>query len=157
MKNNVTMNVHDLAYMLTAYERVGAVSESDLVELLADELLVDADIIGYYNDYLASVNRYDDYVRPIEELEDELCNMEPSEAFRLGFFSHGQFSWCDDYFKYDGYGNLVSYTESALLDMICEDTDFIKEYVRENVLSDYDDDEIAEIINECNELIRRGF
>lgn len=153
----IAMNAHDLAYMLTAYERIGSVNRDDLIELLADELTVTVDMISYYNDHCIEHKYFEDIVRPISDLESEIELMEPAEAFRLAYGSKEQFSWNDDYYCYDGYNNLRSYSETALLEKIADDDEFKREYVDAMISVDYDDDEIAAIIAECNALIRKGY
>ena len=153
----IAMNTHDLAYMLTAYERIGSVSRDDLIECLADELIVTVDMITYYNDHCIEHKYFEDIVRPISDLESEIERMEPAEAFRLAYASKEQFSWNDDYYSRDGYNNLRSYSETALLKKIADDDEFKAEYVEAVILSDYDDDEIDAIISECNELVKAGY
>ena len=158
MKNTVNVNsitamsTDDLALLLTAYERFGSLSESDLIEMLADELTIDTSIISDYNEWCYNNSYYDDVIRPISEFEDELDNMDSHEAFRLAYSS--RFSWCDDYYTWTGEGNVKSLTESAALDIICDNTGFIKWYVRENILDDLDADEILAF---ANQLIKEGY
>ena len=158
MKTNVNVNsitamsTNDLALLLTAYERFGSLSESDLVEMLCDELTIDTNIISDYNEWCYNNSYYDDAIHPLCEFEDELDNMDAHEAFRLAYSS--KFSWCDDYYKWTGDGNVETMTETKALDMICDNDTFIEWYVREYILDDLD---VDEILTAANDLVKEGY
>lgn len=156
MKNTVNVNsitaldTNDLAYMLTAYERFGALSEADLVEMLSDELEVTDDMIADYNEYLLD-NYPDNYV--YSDLGEMLEGVDPVEAARMVYFGNVK-SWGDDYFRFNGYGNIESLSAYELKKEIAADTDFLENYIRENVLDDLD---VEEIITAANELVKEGY
>lgn len=151
--NSITaMSTNDLALLLTAYERFGSLSEADLVEMLCDELTIDTSIISDYNEWCYNNSYYDDAIHPLCEFENELDNMDSHEAFRLAYSS--KFSWCDDYYKWTGEGNVETMTETKALDMICDNDTFIEWYVREYILDDLD---IDKIIMLANDLVKEGY
>lgn len=151
--NTITaMSSEGLALLLTAYERFGSLSESDLVEMLCDELFIDRDIISDYNEWCYNNSYYEDAIHPLCEFEDELDNMDAHEAFRLAYSS--KFSWCDDYYKWTGDGNVETMTETKALDMICDNDTFIEWFVREYILDELDVDEILTL---ANQLVKEGY
>ena len=82
---------------MTKYERI--------LEALKD--MDAAEIVSVWNEYCSSVNRMDDYVYSMNEF-DEICDgMKPWEVARACFY--GEFSPCDDYFRFNGYGNFESF------------------------------------------------
>lgn len=151
--NSITaLNTNDLALLLTAYERFGSLSEAELIEMLCDELTIDTSIISDYNEWCYNNSYYDDVIHPLSEFEDELDNMDAHEAFRRAYSS--KFSWCDDYYKWTGDGNVETMTETKALDMICDNDTFIEWFVREYILDDLD---AAEIITAANDLVKEGY
>ena len=156
MKTNVnvnsitTMSTNDLALLLTAYERFGSLSESDLVEMLCDELEVTEDIISDYNEYLLD-NYPDNYI--YSDLGEMLEGVDPVEAARMVYFGNVK-SWHDDYFRFNGYGNIESISAYELKKEIAADTDFLENYIRENVLDDLD---VDEILTAANDLVKEGY
>ena len=140
--------------MLTQYERYGSVGMDEYIQYIIDEELeVDAGMICYYNEYLYNNNRYDDEFMNWDELEEYLTEMKPLEVFKLAVNS--DFNWNDDYFNFNGYGNLRGYEEYEVVKKMEEDKDFLKWYV-ENYI-DIDEDEANKAIEEANRLIEEGY
>lgn len=156
MKNTVNVNsitamsTDEVAYMLTAYERFGSVSESELMEMLCDEFEVTEDIISDYNEYLLD-NYPDNYI--YSDLGEMLEGVDPVEAARMVYFGNVK-NWCDDYFRFNGYGNIESISAYELKKEISADTDFLENYIRENILDDLNSDEILIV---ANQLIKEGY
>ena len=151
---NISAEARELGYLATQYEKYGSVDEEEIIEAYIDEKVeVDISMLGDYNNYLANDNRYDDEIMDWDELEDYLKDMPPLDAFKLAHNS--DFTWNDNYFTWDGYGNLVGMEEYAVIDKIKEDRDFLKWYVTENEL--IDDDTMEEAINYCNHLLKEGY
>ena len=151
--NSITvLSTKDLALLLTAYERFGSLSESDLIEMLCDELTIDTSIISNYNEWCYNNSYYEDAIHPLCEFSDELDNMDAHEAFRLAYSS--KFSWNDDFYKWTGDGNVETMTETKALDMICDNDTFIEWFVREYILDDLN---IDEILAAANELVNEGY
>ena len=149
------LDMDDLGLMLTAYERYGSCSRDDLIEMLANEMTVDESIISEYCEYLSENDRYDDMPMQWAEVEDYINSLSPVDVFNLGSFSN--FSYGDDYYRFNGYGNLESINSYSLTKEIAEDTDFCRWYVENYILNELDDDEIDAIIEHCNDLLRQGF
>ena len=63
------------------------------------------DMLRLYKEACVELN-YEGDIFTWDELECELENMKPVDAFRLALFS--TINWSDDYYRYDGYGNLES-------------------------------------------------
>jgi hypothetical protein len=151
---NISAEARELGYLATQYEQYGSVDDEEIIEAYIDEKVeVDISMLGDYNNYLANDNRYDDEIMDWDELEDYLKDMPPLDAFRLAHNS--DFTWNDNYFTWNGYGNLVGMEEYAVVDKIKEDRDFLKWYVTENEL--IDDDTMEEAINYCNHLLKEGY
>ena len=149
--NSITvMSTEDLALLLTAYERFGSLTESDLVEMLCDEFEITEDIISDYNEYLS--NHYpDNYV--YDDLDTMLEGVDPVTAAKMIYFGNVK-NWCDDYFRFNGYGNIESLSAYELKKEIAADTDFLENYVRENILDDLD---VNAIIANANQLVKEGY
>ena len=73
----------------------------DVISKLSDIAAVDL-----WNRFTEVLNRPDDRIYPMEELNDELSGMEPSAIIRLAYF--GGINPADDWFWYDSYENLAS-------------------------------------------------
>lgn len=111
-----------------------------------------------YNGYLGDDRYYD-----MDEIKQHFCDADPVNLLQRAFFGYDAETWHTDahnnkiygafnpnrnYFKYNGYGNLVScnYKDySAHLDGW-----FIDSLI-ENVSNLYLDDKITEIIEECKQ------
>ena len=152
---NTKTNISALALMLTAYERYGTVDRDDFIRLLADELTVDESMISEYCEYLSDNDDYDNMPMSWDEVEDYINSLSPVDAFNLGQFSN--FSYGDDYYRFNGYGNIESINTYSLVKEIAEDTDFCRWYVENYILDDYDEEDIDAIITEANDLIRQGY
>lgn len=145
--NNVT------PLLLTAYEKYGSVGMEEYIECFIDENL-DTDEINLsdYSEYLAN-NYPDDCFYSMEEFDNIMSGYEPWEIARACFY--GEFRPCDDYFKFNGHGNLESFDEWKIRKDAADDTNFLKWYISENNL--VDEEEAQKIIDECNSLIRQGY
>lgn len=148
MKNN-------LSILLTAYETYGSVSMDEFIEMFIDEELeIDGDnMLSDYNEYLSEKNYYDDCIYSMNDFDEIMSGYEPWEIARSCFY--GDFKPCDDYFRFNGYGNLESLDSWEVEKEIKEDRDFLRWYIEKNDL--IDEDEAEEIINEANELIEKGW
>ena len=104
-----------------------------LFDSLVDESFVDGrlwGIIEYLEDNSLDVEDVNDmiylwndccqegYIMDWDMVEEDLDNMSGFDAFRLGKFS--SVNWSDDYFRYNGYGNLES---------TCSPLKWVDEYV----------------------------
>lgn len=83
----------------------------------------------------------DKAVYSMEELDDILYGMAPMDILRMGVF--GDITWCDEYFTFDGYGNIETISEynlhNHLWDCIRYDTDKFHEYLMDYYPEDYQD------------------
>lgn len=148
MMNN---SIKDAALLLTQYERVGSVGIEEFKEYYIDEEIeFSIDMLGEYNEYLSN-NRPDDYI--YEDLNEMLYGMETMDVVRCVYF--GEFNFLDDYYRFNGYGNLKSLTEHEIIEEMKNDS-YFHEWLFEN--NDFiDDDEAQEVIKEANALIRQGY
>ena len=122
---------------MTRYERIKEILDN----------MDTAEIIAVHNEYCNESNRMDNYIYSMAEF-DEICDsMEPWEIARTCYY--GEFRPCDDYFRFNGYGNFESFDywkeESSGIY-----TDDIAEFIdnEENALYC---DEIQEILDEEDE------
>lgn len=142
------------ALLLTQYEKYGCVDRSDFVKLYIDEEMeVSEDMIGDYNEFLLDVkNDPDDYI--YYDLEEMLYGLSATEIAYKVFYS-GNFNPNDDYFKFNGYGNLESLDSFRIVEKMEEDTEFLEWYIEKSSLIDWN--YADKIIEECNELIVEGY
>lgn len=151
MLENYDAETIEIAYQLTAYARYGVVSEDDLREYLANEVAREEVTLSDYNEYLTAEG-YEGYW-DMDELDEFISQMSPAEAFRIGRFS--KFSENDDFFTFNGYGNIVSCTARAVEKEMHDDAAFLKWYIDENnIMDDY---EVDDIIDACDILLRVGY
>lgn len=142
----------DYPLLLTAYEKYGSVDLDDYIDMYIDEeVYIGESDISDYNEYL-SENGYDIFM-DWDLLEDELRYMDPIDAVKRTYF--GNFNFGDDYFQYNGYGNIDSYSSYQVIDEMSKDKEFLRWYVEKYDL--IDEDEAEEIIEKCNEMIKEGY
>ena len=101
------------AILLTQYERFGTVGIEEVKELYQDEYFEPADYISEYNEYL-SENNHDGYYS-FDELDELLQGVDPIEIIRMWHFGDSNNSFIDDYFTFNGYGNIKTCTERGVL------------------------------------------
>ena len=146
--------MNNTALMLTQYERYGSVGRDEYIEnYINEELTVDISMLSYYNEFLCENKRYDDEFMTWDELEEYLTGMAPLEIFKLAHNS--DFTWNDDYFNFNGYGNIRGYEEYDVVKVMDDDDEFKRWYVENYV--DLDEEEIEETVNEANKLIAQGY
>lgn len=141
------------ALLLTQYERLGSVDRDDYMELFIDEELeISSSMVYDFNDFNLDRKYYDDYI--YDDLEEMLYG---KSALDIAFmvFNSGKFNPNDNFFKFNGYGNLESFDESDIIDMMENDRDFLVWYVEKENLIDWE--EADKIIEEANELIMAGY
>ena len=106
----------------------------------------DTDIIALHNDYCDAVNGYDNSIYYMSEFDEIMSGVEPWEVARSAYY--GDFRPCDEYFYFNGYGNLES---GDFIEQLPIYTLEIAEYIADNGDSLYNDD-IQEIIDEYEEV-----
>lgn len=144
--------MNNTALLLTQYERFGSIGKEEYIEnFINEDLEVDADMIAAYNDYL-SYNGYETY---FSDLDMVLLCMDPVEAVRATFY--GDFRFMDSYFKFNGYGNIDSFSEWQIVQEMKKDRDFLEWYIEENDLIDFESDEYMAVIKEANHLLAMGY
>ena len=140
------------ALLLTQYERFGIIGNEEYIEnYINEELEIDADMISDYNKYLIE-NGYNTYESDLEIL---LYGREPLEVARMTFY--GDFRFADDYHKFNGYGNIDSFSERQVINEMKENRDFLTWYIEKNDLIDFESDEVQNAIEEANKLIKAGY
>lgn len=103
----------------------------------------DDDIINAYNDYLKE-SRYNEFLPNDEDTFNDLFNT-PMEAVLAVL--HGDYEENDDYIRFNGYDNIVSYSSSEAKDEALDDSNFI-DWLKDN----YDNwDDLADLIELLND------
>lgn len=103
----------------------------------------DDDIINAYNDYLKE-SRYNEFLPNDEDTFNDLFNT-PMEAVLAVL--HGDYEENDDYIRFNGYDNIVSYSSSEVKDEALDDSNFI-DWLKDN----YDNwDDLADLIELLND------
>ena len=140
------------ALLLTQYEKYGTIGKDEYIEnYINEDLEIDADMIGDYNEYLIN-NGYEPYE---SDLNVMLEGIDPVEVARKTFY--GNFRFADDYFKFNGYANIDSFSEWQVIEEMKKDRDFLEWYIEENDLIDFDGEEVQAVIEEAKMLIACGF
>lgn len=112
-----------------------------LVELF--EGFDDSELIELHNEYCDNVNDYDNRFISMWDFDEEMRYNSPSDIAQM--ICYGEFNPNDDYFKFDGYGNLKSFDSWNVSDYI--ELDEIARYCI-NDDEDFNMDEIRTILNE---------
>ena len=96
------------------------------------------------NEYFDKTNYYDDRIYDMDEFDEIMSGMSPSDIATKIFY--GDFRPNDNYFKFDGYANLQSF------DYISDEVDLeeIADYIVDND-EDFDNSDIREILDKENE------
>ena len=72
------------------------------------ENMVSDDVVNMWNEYCESHNYMDDYVFPMDYFDEEFRDTAPSTLASMIVYG-GYFHVNDNYFYYDGYGNIRSF------------------------------------------------
>lgn len=108
-----------------AYTSISAILRSEAFEDFIEDFIDD-----YGMGFISELDPDKD-VYPMEELDDILHGMAPMDILRMGVF--GDIVWTDEYFTFDGYGNIQTISEynlhNYLWDCIRYDTDKFHEYL----------------------------
>ena len=111
------------------------------------ENLSDEELIAIHNEYCSESNNTDNCVYSMDEFNEITDGMENWEIARSCFF--GDFRPCDEYFFFNGYGNLESFDFPSQDNAPIYISD-IADYIERNNDSLYCDD-IAEILEQFEE------
>lgn len=160
---NNDMTIEELAYQLTAYEKWGFIDyEEGIIDLVLSDYLEEAEaseLIWRYNEYLENNGYTDDlYYYNDDYFFTEFFNSaEPMRIIQAIYFGH--YNYNDDYVQFNGYGNLDSISEWALVDQIKRDTGFLYWlYSNDEAFEELREEENkALIINETLKLVKEGY
>lgn len=146
-----TDTIEHSAYMLTAYEMWGLI---DVKQYGIDEIIIpyldgldDSDLIGAYNEF-ADEDGSEPYYSNDEEL---FCGMDPMEAVRCTYY--GNYNLMDEYAKFNGYGNVDTYSAYQVRQSIMKEDEFLS-WVYDNY---YEDDKKEEREAATLELVKQGY
>lgn len=118
------MTINDLAVQATAFERWGTINFDYFKTCMLTETLLKEDediVINIYNEYLQE-NEYDSYFENSKETLQLLFGDNVDEAIRATQF--GEYTYNDDYIKFNGYANLDSYRSHDVYDEAITDEQF---------------------------------
>lgn len=115
----------------------------------AIEEMCPEEIIMLHNNYCEACNRMDDYIYFMDDFDEMMSGMKPWEIARSAFYGT-RFNPCDDYFYFNGYGNLESLPSAVFADGEVIFTGDIAEYIARTG-DDLGNDEISEILEEEEE------
>lgn len=111
-------------------------------------------MLDAYNDYILEEGNGSIYYF-MEDLESVLEGCTAAEIVRMTYY--GEFSPADDFFHLNAYCNLDSYSEGQIENMMRADRDFLRWYVEENDLIDWDSEEVKNDIEAANVLLAAGY
>lgn len=130
-----------------------------LLELF--EAMADSDIVAIWNEFCYETNNYDEEIFDADTLEEMINSSNESGLYWVNRFFFGSDDYGDnsanpnrDYFKFNGYGNIVSFDyiyNSYSHEFNHIDIDDLINYIVENSES-FGNDEIAEILEEVEEV-----
>lgn len=138
------------AILLTQYEQYGTVGRDEFLEsFIHEDLDVDISMLSDFNEWL--LNNHYDYI--YDDLEEMLEGFNTMDIVCATYF--GNFNYSDNYYRFNGYGNVDSLTDTEIVREMSDNRDFLEWYIEENDLIDWD--EADEIIKEANKLIKKGY
>lgn len=146
--NDVEYDCYNLAYQMTAYEQ----GYIDYKDGLKDLLEVDFSVSDY-NEYLVG-NAYETYIEFNEDTFNQYFSS-PWEAMRACNF--GSVNFNDDYFTFDGYGNIETKSEDDIIQEANEHDDFILMMLEEQYEDLFEEDFKEDIIKMTLHLVKQGF
>ena len=99
-------------------------AREEVLEMLRD--MDNWELTGVHNQYCDKASYADDMIYGMDEINEWLAGKDPDEILRMAFY--GDFRPCDEYFRFNGYANLVStdYPDEWI------DIDEIADYIVEN-------------------------
>ena len=112
----------------------------EMIEMLAD--MDDWELTGVHNEYCQKVNYTDDMIYDMSMLNEFYHGKDPLDILLDAY--NGAFNPNDDWFRWNGYGNLES-TDRPVDDWI--EIDDIADYIIENDDALYNDD-IRDLLDE---------
>ena len=149
----LSMSAKDAGFQLTAYEKYGSVGIDELKEFVLDEIKDEEIDLDEYDNWLyESEYGGGDYV--IYDNDEDFFNTyfsTPLDAVRASFY--GDYNYNDNYVRFNGNGNLDSSNYAD--DLMDLKEEYWEVYIEENI--DWEDEEIQEIINICNDLVKQGY
>lgn len=138
--------------LLTQYERYGSVGHDEYIEnFIHEELEINISMLSSYNEWLVNNNYADDYI--FEDLEEMLFGCTTMDIVKKVKF--GTFSMLDNYYVFNGYGNIDSMTDTEVIRKMADNTEFLEWYIEENSLINWEQAE--KDIDKANELIKQGY
>ena len=119
-------------------------TKTEMIKDLLENDMSDSHLLFIYNEYLNKTNYYDDRIYDMNEFDEIMFGMSPSDIALKIFY--GDFRPNDHYFKFDGCANFYSF------DYLSDKIDFeeISDYIVDND-EDFDDIDIREILDEEND------
>ena len=116
----------------------------EVLEMLRD--MDDYELVAIHNEYCDEVNYVDDRIYSMGEFDELYCmdGKSPLDVIRDAF--NGSFNPNDDWFRWNGYGNL----ESTDRPEDWMDLDDIADYIVEND-EDFDNDDLRDLMDEIEE------
>lgn len=101
-------------------------------------------LLPMWNEY-CSINDYEDWIYNMEELDELLVDRKPSYIANRIFY--GEFNPNDEYFTFNGYGNLVSFDSFDIAEHISI-TDLVEHIIDND--EDFGDSDLREILDNEN-------
>ena len=119
-------------------------AREEVLEMLRD--MDDYELVAIHNEYCDEVNYVDDRIYSMGEFDELYCmdGKSPLDVIRDAF--NGSFNPNDDWFRWNGYGNL----ESTDRPEDWMDLDDIADYIVEND-EDFDNDDLRDLMDEIEE------
>ena len=119
--------------------------EDDLVDFLSTYMTeIDTDDISLYNDYIDD-NNYEEHLYYMNKLDDLLSGYSPTEIIDM-VMSNDDFSTRDEYFYFNGNGNLVS---SDSVEEVADDVIGLNVFIKwiiEKDFSEFLDDIVFDVL-----------
>lgn len=146
-----TESIESSAYMLTAYEKLGTI---DAKQYAIDEIVTphldgldDDELVNAYNEFADEIGWEPYYIND----NDLFYGMDPMEAVRCTHY--GNYNFMDEYAKFNGYGNIDTYSAYQVRENIMNEDEFLS-WVYDYY---YYDDEEEKRESAALELVRKGY
>lgn len=162
------LTIKDLGYQATAYENNSIIDYDNFIKnMILEELdnMDESELISLYNSYTYEEAPDDTFYENGDDFFNEYYSHDPMAAVLATQF--GSYNYNDEYVRFNGYGNLDSFSDFTAVEEIKDNGDFI-EWLYNNYIDylDYNDlyelieylhENEEEITQEALNLVKKGY
>ena len=145
----------EIAYNLTAYERYGEIDTQAYIIDTMQEILSIEEMLSYYNDFLDEEGYSDGHIYDMYDFEEITQGLEPLDLASRVYY--GDFNPHREFFKFDGYANLLSFDGWEIDRHINNKDEFVLWYAANHYGLETFNNYLDDILKIAYELIKLGY